>query len=562
MSEPLTEQLEEPGVEVDPTSETDPSAVQKSISHGIKDSIVVEGEGPVSQNETGFRFGRMFNKAAFQPVVLRMTTCRAVGDQMTSVPEVNRGESQLPAGYTYFGQFVDHDISFDGTKPDREGDNPATNQIEITPDMDLIQERSPSLDLDSLYGGSVMQDAAFFSGAKFKIGTTSPTPGFGDGPVHLSLRYDLPRHEASGPGPRAALIGDPRNEENLAVAQTHLMWLKFHNQIVDRLRIQSPATPEVVLFNHARDLTTRHYQHVVLHDYVRRIIQEDVYKDIIVDGNRKVLEHAACESAFMPLEFSVAAYRFGHSLVREVYDWNINFGTGGEADNPTNFRELFRFTAASGDMRGLPTLPSNWIPSFARLYDFGDAILPHLTQATMGPVNFAKKIDPFLAPALGRLPEAPGRPFDNLAALNLRRGSMRGLPSGQDVSRMLHSVKMLSKAQMRSVISPDFDQVMENSGLYERTPLWLYVLMEAAALENGERMGPMGSIILADTFRTLVLTSRTSILRNDAPWHPADALDVMGGGTGLETIPQILLWMDATEAIIDPLQDSRIQAAM
>jgi len=524
--------------------------------HGQKDRITVIGEGPVTPLAPGFRFGRMFPAANQPPMTLKLSSCATIGAHMTRRPEIAREDSDIPAGYTYFGQFVDHDITFDGTEV--EADDPDTPPVEATPDADLIQNRSPSLDLDSLYGGHALRDPALFDGPRFRIGRTTGT-GLGTGPVGARLPYDLPRDPMTG----QAQIGDPRNDENLAVAQTHLMWLKFHNTLVDHFERADPGMSADMLFAQAKDLTIRHYQYVVLHDFLRRFVDADVFEDVIVNGNRKVLNQVPGEVAFMPLEFSVAAYRFGHSQVRENYDWNVNFGPGGAvAGSPFQF--LFEFSKVSGNLGGNPTLPTNWIADFRRLYDFNGMVFPHLSGGTGGQLNFAKKIDPFLAPALAALPEIERMPpemrppFSNLAALNLRRGSMRGLPSGQDISRALRSVRMLTKAQMRAVIDAAFDTDMERLGFYDRTPLWLYVLLEARALGDGNRMGPLGSILVAETFLTLVLTSRLSILAPGAEWTPAMAAERLGTTEALTTIPHILAWIDRRMPIVDPLQDDRL----
>jgi hypothetical protein len=535
------------------------NTAQHPNRHGVKDNITVLGESAQPLGTQGFMFGRMFPKADSFPMVLRLSTCALLGERMTANPEVSRADSKIPAGYTYFGQFVDHDISMDTTKQEVEGDDSATDTVEPTDDNILSQGRSPSLDLDSLYGTTVGVRADLVSGALFHIDNTTPlAPGAFQGHSEKALPYDLPRR---GPE-RKALIGDPRNDENLAVAQTHLMWLKFHNQIASTLTRQNPGTDPMMILSMARDLVTRHYQYIVLHDFLRRMIDAEVYDDIIVNGNRKVLTQGPAEIMFMPLEFSVAAYRHGHSMVREVYDWNLNFRADGEGRG--TLAELFRFSRVSGDMRMLPNLPSNWIPDFRRLYDLADFDFPALSKSEAGQLNFAKSLDPYLAPTMASLPEinmmpeALRPPFSNLAALNLRRGSMRALPSGQDISRALPSVKMLTKKQMRDVIDSDFDQVMENLDMYERTPLWLYVLLEAKAVGKGDAMGPLGSTLLADVFRTLVLTSRTSILSPGHTWTPADAQEILGADSPLETIGHVLAWLDARAPIVDPLQDARI----
>lgn len=523
-------------------------------------------------NKTGFVFGRMFDDSIGIPMTLKLSACAAIGQQMTKLMADDRNDSELPAGYTYFGQFVDHDVSFDETPFTAEGDNNATDAVEATPDDDLVQERSPSLDLDSLYGGAEKPKRSFLNGAKFRLGSTVGTEGLPPsavGPVRTALGgYDLPRMPNRGPGPETALIGDPRNDENLAVAQTHLMWLKFHNHIVDKLRTDDPGKSPNMLFETARELVTKHYQHIVLHDFVRRFIDESVYDDVIQSGNRQFLTQIAGEIAFMPLEFSVAAYRHGHSQVRETYDWNVNFGPG-RAIAPSPFTRLFDFSAVSGNFFGQPRLPTSWIPDFRRLFDLSDADLPNLVNgAETGILNPAKQIDPFIAAPLGNLPAVQAAvmdgnlPFANLAALNLRRGSMRALPSGQDVAEALGVGKRgsLTEAKMRQVLDGDdaFIQEMEMAGFFERTPLWLYILFEAAALGKGETLGKVGSTIVAETFLTLAITSRISIISPKGNWHPDQATDALGTDIPITDIAKLLLWMDEIDPIIDPLQDRRI----
>lgn len=542
---------------------------QSDTQHGIHKAMTIEGEGAVKDNQhSGFRFGRMFPATHQHPVILKESTFIALGRHMTSKSHADRGDSNLPAGYTYFGQFVDHDITADKTK----GPNNSSGSVA---DLDLIQERSPSLDLDSLYGGPNAKDEALFeiSSAKFKIGMTSPAGGKTQ--VTGAIKYDLPRksearepkHGAPKKTALPALIGDGRNDENLAVAQTHLMWLKFHNHVVDKITKQnSSLSPDKVCAD-ARELVTRHYQYIVLHDFVKRFIQPEVYESVIVKGNRNHLDHGPGETAFMPLEFSVAAYRHGHTQVREEYDWNINFNNRADAMADSKFQRLFEFSEVSGNFGGFGnTLPTNWIVNFRHLYDFGDRNFPNLEGAVLGVDNFAKAIDPFLASALGNLPEllpavqAGVLPTNDLAALNLRRGSMRLLPSAQDLSREMKNVKMLTKTEMKSVLDEPFAATLETLEMYERTPLWLYILIEAAVHGDGNALGHLGSTIVAETFQTLVLTSKTSILRGPQKWSPEDSVDILEAAEPLETIPALLFWMDNLEAIIDPLQDKRLMA--
>ena len=149
------------------------------------------------------------------------------------------GGSELPAGFTYLGQFIDHDLSFDKTK--------VTLGENISPAV-LLQARSPSLDLDSLYGAgpSDPSSADFYSdGRHLKMGRTVAVP-----PDEARTGFDLPRqgHGREPAARRRPLIPDPRNDENLAVAQTHLAFIRFHNRVLDTL----PATPPAQRFGRAR----------------------------------------------------------------------------------------------------------------------------------------------------------------------------------------------------------------------------------------------------------------------------------------------------------------------
>ena len=142
------------------------------------------------------------------------------------------GPSGMPAGFTYLGQFVDHDLTFDKTA--------VMLGANVTP-AQLIQARSPSLDLDSLYGGgpSDPESAQFYEadGLHLKMGKTIAASG-----ISAKDGFDLPR---AGVGSnddekRKALIPDERNDENLAVAQTHLAFIRFHNRVVDTLPASVP----------------------------------------------------------------------------------------------------------------------------------------------------------------------------------------------------------------------------------------------------------------------------------------------------------------------------------
>jgi hypothetical protein len=285
-----------------------------------------------------FRFSRMGPRGAGQqlgePNLKKLGAIVAAG---------GGGASQIPSGFTYLGQFIDHDLTFDKTA--------VTLGTAISPAL-LLQARSPSLDLDSLYGAGPAdpESARFYEadGVHLKHGKTAAVGGDAamDG-------FDLPRGAGSNAAAkRKAVIPDPRNDENLAVAQTHCALIRFHNRVADPLPAALPAAQR---FTQARELVTKHYQWMIRHDFLPRICKPAVLNDVFRNG-RKAFEVGATPTDVptMPIEFSIAAYRLGHSMVRRAYNWNARFDNGA---GTLDF--LFLFSGTSGDIAGGPRLPSN-----------------------------------------------------------------------------------------------------------------------------------------------------------------------------------------------------------
>ncbi len=487
-------------------------------THG-SESYFVLGEGLLTESVGGrartlaaateaatppFRFSRMGPRGR----ALGEANRRKLGNAMTAG---GGGPSDIPAGYTYLGQFVDHDMTFDKTK--------VTFGQNVSP-AQLLQARSPSLDLDSLYGaGPQDADSAKFykDDRHLKMGKTvalDPDPAF-DG-------HDLPRGAGSTQKEkRKAVIPDPRNDENLAVAQTHLAFIRFHNRIVDTLPASVPAPQR---FAKARELAVKHYQWMLRHDYLPRICKPSIVDDVFSDG-RKVFEVGATPTDVptMPIEFSVAAFRLGHAMIRRDYNWNKRFpGESGA------LFFLFDFSATSGSLGGFPRLPSNWIADFRRLYDFkGEAGKAGL--AAPGGLNVAMRIDTLLVNPLKFLPKGSfgGKAADegtvkaNLAFRNLERAKMVKLATGQKMAAHLRSknvpVTTLTKAQIRNGNNGaklDALTPAQRDGLAANTPLWFYVLREAE-LNDGKMRG-VGGRILAETFHRAMEGSQHSIVRDTA----------------------------------------------
>ena len=367
------------------------------------------------------------------------------------------------------------------------------------------------------------------------------------------MGFDLPRGAGTKRAEkRKAIIPDPRNDENLVVAQTHLAMIRFHNRVLDRL----PAkVPDDQRFEVARRRVVKHYQWMIRHDYLTRICRKSVVDDVFTHG-RKVFEVGApaTDTPTMPVEFSVAAFRFGHSMVRAAYDWNRRF--------PVDQGELFflfDFSSTGGQLGGGVKLPSNWIADFRRLYPFAEADRTDLDPPNG--VNLAMRIDSRLVNPLVLLPSSTFGGFQegvseeqfNLAFRNLVRAKMLKLATGPQMVKLLQDagvdVTPLTPEQIlqgRGGAVLDAMSTTERDAVVERTPLWFYVLREAE-LNRGKLTG-VGARIVAETMHRAMEGSSVSILRDP------DFTPNLGKVAGRFTMPDLMLFaFQGKKSLLNPL---------
>lgn len=488
----------------------------KELKHGDSfRSMSPESIGTPSIGGDPGKFGRMF--PGLPPLVVSDAKLTALAAAMLDGDPTSAGgdNDAVPSGYTYLGQFVDHDITLDVTPLDVQKADP----------LAIRNFRSPAVDLDSLYGdGPSVSPERFARDAtgrmlpEMLVGSASAS---GDGNVPAvpiaALPNDLPRNRVG-----RALIVDERNDENLLVAQTHLLFIKFHNAVVVDLRAKRPDLASAALFDEARRIVTWHYQWIVLFDFVERLTEPGLINKIRQQGRRF---YRFQEKPYMPVEFAAAAYRLGHSMVRESYSHNRVFTPDGSAGSITNatLNLLFVFTGKSGKIIGdlvdqqppgapgpgvpfLRDLPSNWVIDWRRFYDLGTPAGPGFL------FNHSRRVDPFIIPELHTLPGGDG----SLPFRNLKRGVLLGLPSGQDVAHAMR-VQPLTSAQLSS--GPDGAAALRE-GLVDATPLWYYILKEAEQFHQGLRLGPVGSTIVVETFLGMVHGDHESFMWKRSNWEP------------------------------------------
>ena len=475
-----------------------------------------------------------------------------------------RDESDIPAGYTYLGQFIAHEITFDDSNDT------------LKPGIDPNNLRTPQIDLDSLYGGELGPHDPDYEhlyeddGVRLRVGSTSSVIPPGD-----PFPNDLPRFAHGGKlprdekllregerNPKTALIADERNDENLAVAQTQVAFIRFHNRVVEQLKAEGHHADG--LFESARRAVVQHFQWLILHDYLPLLVDKVVLQRVRDEGAKWFEEKALRDGRpTMPLEFSAAAFRIGHTMVRASYNWNKYHATGSIFDDtPASVIKLFELTGFRGPrgdqfdpsvdgfstgsdkpegVKALLTLPSDWIIDWRRFYEF-----PQAADAPPQPcVNKASKLDTTLNFQLDKLEGFPHAKTDAaqkfikaITARNLLRGHFLGLPTGEQVAEKLEKerrpgeeLKLLKPEQL---VEGPHEALLSDPLLSGQTPLWYYVLKEAEVLGKGKdgtgghRLGPVGSRIVAETFVGLIKHSQHSILK-DPGWTPRFGRPAQGG---------------------------------
>ena len=409
-------------------------------------------------------------------------------------PEFPSNNPGVPAGYTYLGQFIDHDLTFDPL---------SVLQKQNDPDA-ITNFRTPRFDLDNLYGKGPNDNPFMYNGDELVLGKVIGTD-----------EEDLAR----SPNGRA-IIGDPRNDENVIVSQIHLAFIKFHNKIVAQGNN----------YEEAQAIVRTHYQWIVLNDYLPRIVGKELVESIILQDTYKILSGLGNDDAgiltdanlikpnlkfytfkndpFMPVEFSVAAYRFGHSMVRN----NYTLRTGDDAPDLPVFDPNDPANPDANDLRGFRPRQKDRQIEWRKFFQTEDS--------QNDDTQLSRSFDTQLVGALGGLPKSIAgdqthqNHRGNLAVRNLLRGKSLGLPSGQDVARAMGIPENMILKNISlgtnysdpgtpgqpeiSVPTPEnthmsqerWDAISET--IKNNTPLWYYILKEAEVKCKGYKLGPVG----------------------------------------------------------------------
>ncbi len=414
----------------------------------------------------GGKYGKMFpdlpSPQTDETLLLTLGRSGSVMDAASRPDETGASTDnpRIPAGWTFFGQFIAHDITADRSL--------LLHHARLN---ELRNFRTPRLDLESMYAAGPVGSPYLYDlddADKFLLGVNEK-----------GEMEDLPRNRQG-----RALLGDPRDDVHLIISQLHLAFLKFHNAVIDYLRAKGVSSSDV--FSQAQRLVRWHYQWIVVHEFLPLTVGKELMQDLLSNG---LQFYTYADQPYIPVEFADAAYRYGHSQVRSSYTLNDGGAKG----------QVFP------DYAGTCPVPHDRVVDWAYFFDVASKRRP---QAS-------KRIDTLLAHSLVDLPtsvvgdtEIPEQ--HSLAYRDLVRGEALDLPSGEALARAM-GVEPLSKDEVG----------LSQMGWKSETPLWYYILREAEVRQRGERLGEVGGRIVAEVLLGLIDGDPNSYRNAETEWSPS-----------------------------------------
>jgi hypothetical protein len=428
------------------------TAVRPRAAHPARDLCLAPGRKVDAPLTEGGRYGRMFPDLPAVDLDDNALLALGIEGGICDGGDCDT-DSHVEAGQPFFGQYLAHDLTAD------------RSPLRLHADISTLRNvRSPRANLEALYGGGP-------TGSPYLYDQADPAKLLlGPGGV------DLPRNQQG-----IALIGDPRNDVHVFMTGLQVAFIKAHNWLVDRLR--ADGVPESELFSDARLALCWHYQWVILQDFLPALVGEDMVASVLREGPRF---YRLSSEPYIPVEFADAAYRYGHSQIKEDYQVQ----PGGR-----RFRVF-------PDLAGFRALSRDHVVDWSLMFEVPGR----------PPAQRAKPIDGLLPASLIRLPESitgtvEVAAYRSLAARDLQRGMGTGLPSGEVMAGAL-SARPLTHDELALGEWP------------AETPLWLYILREAAVQGAGDRLGEVGGRIVAEVLIGIIQKDPESYLATDPAWKP------------------------------------------
>ncbi len=387
----------------------------------------------------------------------------------------SKPEVPIGAGYTYFGQFIDHDLTHDKTS--------SNDAWKFVPE-EIKNYQTPRLDLSHLYGDEQSR-VKLFDGNRFKVGEKVDSIIF---PMDDARSFDVGFEGGS------LLVGDRRSLENVILRQMTAVFSRLHNLAVNQGKS----------FEQARQQTVWQFQRLIVEDYLPHVLDPAIYEAVFVNNHTMIKwNHFS-----VPFEFAVAGFRFGHSMVRDSYFLSDKF-----PDRP-----LLDLLSKGIEQAALT---SDWEIDWGKFFQ-------NASESGTPPIT-ANPIDTKIVSGLFKVPvftfhlfnPGPSQEFIHndkiiLPLASLVRGAGLAIASGQYVASRFGEPPLTEDeltTDCNAVLTQEGD-LLKTYDLTEETPLFYYILKESEVRNNGNRLGPIGSRIVAETIYAALKSDPTSYIND------------------------------------------------
>ena len=177
----------------------------------------------------------------------------------------DRPEILVDCGYTYFGQFLAHDLTKDVSSID---------EAWRKEPEELENLQTPKLDLGVLYGDGPESSGELYEDDRVRLKVGSSRPG--------GRSFDICVGADGG-----SVLADDRGAENLILRQMTAVFARLHNFAVEQFRGEIAA--EKALFERARLQTQWQFQWLVCRDYLQTLLDPKVYKEVFGESRSTII---------------------------------------------------------------------------------------------------------------------------------------------------------------------------------------------------------------------------------------------------------------------------------
>lgn len=430
----------------------------------------------------------------------------------------------IPAGYTYLAQLAAHDL---------------VQSLGPTASLraKLGQEnlRTRPLILDTIYGGGPAAEQAAYeleqdkrnSRCRFRLGGVERKDGVGTAATWQPLYRDIPRiraeHVSDVQGPEHAckarnrglpdlLIADPRNDSNVLLSQTEVLFKLIHNCVLEHLAEKLPGgsmepLDQFRLFARARRAVVAAYRSVVKHDLLERLLAPEIYALYRAGDWQPIADPLTMsDDSRLPAEFAHGAFRLGHAMVRHAYKMNPRAPLFG-------IRDVI-WTSSHDRPNSMP-LNTDWMVQWSEFFQT-DGSLPQHSRRISASYTPSLLSDSLFATESPDGGEPPDPMYGGLLYRDLVRAATSGMRTVDDLcSDITGRLPAGLRNGPRNLLHPDVRRKAldgwlrngstrfndhEREDLFRNPPLPFFLLFEAAHEADGFHFGTLGSVIVGDVF--------------------------------------------------------------